>query len=96
LDSGADIVIIALDELSKEHSLYLANILRNRGYRTEIDYYHTTLKPQFRFAERLNALFIIIIGEEERINKSITIKNTKRKTQETIKEEKLLDYLKEH
>src|SRR5690606_31400197 len=95
LDTGADIVIAALDETAKDDSILLANRLRNAGYRTEIDYYHTTLKHQFRFAERRQAKFIIIIGEEERNRAVLTVKNTAERTQVTIKEEKLLEYLKE-
>ncbi|MFA7434745.1 MAG: histidine--tRNA ligase [Bacilli bacterium] len=95
LDKAADVVLIALDEESKLYSLNLANKLRMNGYYADIDYFNTTMKQQFKLSDRLNAKFIIIIGEEELANNSLTIKNTKTKEQITIKEYMLLEYLKE-
>lgn len=96
LEKKTDIVIIALDETSKLHSLKLANILRDNNYSSEIDYINLTMKQQFKLADRLNSKFIIIIGEEERLNNQLTIKNTINKTQEIINEKEIIVYLKEN
>ena len=96
LDRIADIVLIALDDEAKLHSLKLANTLRANGYFAEIDYINTTMKQQFKLSDKLNAKFIIIIGEDELKSESLTIKNSKTKLQETIKETELLEYLKEN
>ena len=96
LDRIADIVLIALDDEAKLHSLKLANTLRANGYFAEIDYINTTMKQQFKLSDKLNAKFIIIIGEDELKSESLTIKNSKTKLQETIKETDLLEYLKEN
>ena len=96
LKPDADIIIIALDDLSKVHSLKLANYLRQHNYYVELDYKNITLKQQFKLADRMNAKFIIIIGEEERLNNKLTVKNTYTKTQDTIEERNLLEFLKEN
>ena len=75
---------MGLDDLSKENALVLANYLREQGISCEIDYVSTAMKSQFKSAERANAKYIGIIGEDERNNKTITVKNTISKTQETI------------
>ncbi|HQC89293.1 MAG: histidine--tRNA ligase [Bacilli bacterium] len=95
LDSGLVVAVIGLDEASKEKSLQVASLLREAGYRCELDYAKTALKPQFRLADRAGAGAIVIIGEEERKNNVLTVKNAKTKNQETIPEENLLAYLKE-
>lgn len=96
LNRSADVVLIALDDESKLYSLNLANVLRTNGYYADLDYLNTTMKQQFKLSDRLNAKFIIIIGEEELNSNTLTIKNTKTKIQETIKESNLLEYLKEN
>ena len=52
---------------------------RQGGYRCELDYAKTALKPQFRLADRAGAGAIVIIGEEERKNNVLTVKNAKTK-----------------
>ena len=96
LGNNADVVLIALDEESKQYSLKLANTLRMNGYYADLDYLNITMKQQFKLSDRLNAKLIIIIGEEELKTNTLTIKNTVTKTQETIQEIKLLEYLKEN
>lgn len=89
------VTIMGLDDISKEKSLILANLLRNNEIIVEMDYINTSMKTQFKLADRTNAKFIIIIGEEERNNNVVTIKNTITKTQETVKDIDVLSYLKE-
>jgi len=88
-----DILIISLDSESKLLSLDIANNLRMKDYRVEIDYKNYKMKQQFKLADKLNPQYIIIIGEEERKQKLISIKNTKTKIQETIKQDSLITYL---
>ena len=47
----------------------------------------------FKLAERVNAKYIIIIGEEERNTKIYTVKNTENRTQEKVKLEDLVKYI---
>jgi histidyl-tRNA synthetase len=95
LDERLVVAVIGLDPDAKAKSLKLASVLREAGYRCELDYDHTTLKQQFRFAERIGADTLVIIGEEEMKNKTLTVKNALTKQQETILEENLMAYLKE-
>lgn len=96
LENTADVVLIALDEESKQYSLKLANTLRMNGYYADLDYLNLAMKQQFKLSDRLKAKFIIIIGEEELKTNTLTIKNSETKNQETIKEVNLLEYLKEN
>lgn len=95
LEPVADVVIIALDDAAKLYSLKLINTLRENNFYAEIDYVNTTMKQQFKLSERLNAKYLIIVGEEELKNKTLTVKSSLDKTQETISEENIIKYLKE-
>lgn len=96
LKEKTKIVLIALDPVSKIQTLVLADSLRKKGYEAELDYFNYNLRPQFKLADRLHPDFIIIIGEEERSKKQLTIKNKIANTQDTILEEELFTYLKEN
>lgn len=96
LQKSADVVLISLDKNSKLYSLNLARTLRENGLYVDLDYKATNMKPQFKLSDRLNAKFIIIIGEDELKSKTVSIKNTTIKEQVTIEDTKILEYLKEN
>ena len=58
-----------------------------------MEYASFSLKSQFKLADRVNARFIIIIGEEERINNVYTVKDKKLNTQENVNENDILKYI---
>ena len=94
LDNSTDLFIMGLDEESKVIALNLANKLRQLGIKTELDYASISMKSQFKTAERLNAKYIAIIGEEERLKKVVNLKNTLTKEQITISQDDLMKYIK--
>jgi len=73
-NASTDFAILAMDDESKTESIKLANLLRKCGKTVELDYVNTTLKPQFKLSERINAKTVLLIGEEERRNRTITWK----------------------
>lgn len=95
LEASADIVLIGLDEKAKEKTLLYANKLRMAGFYAEMDYVNINLKPQFKLSDQLQAKYLIIIGEEELNNKVLTVKNNTTKEQESIPEDRMIDYFKE-
>lgn len=82
--TGAEVMILALDEVSKLEALRLAHVLRNKGIITEIDYKHLAMKQQFKLADRLLPQYLLIIGQEERKQQIISIKDTTEKQQQQI------------
>lgn len=91
--TNVEVFIMALDEVSKVESLRLANFLRKLGLVVEIDYVNYNMKNQFKLSDRLNAEFILIIGESERQNNEIAVKNVKEKSQINVNIKELLKYL---
>ena len=87
------VVVMGLDEESKLESLKLADELRKAGIEAQIDYNSCTMKAQFKLADRLQAKYIVIIGEEERISGVYTVKNTVLKTQEKVDRKEIINYV---
>jgi len=74
-----------------EKSIEITNKLRNSGINTEL-YLNpeTKLDKQLKYADRKGIPFVVIIGPEEIKNKTITIKNLKKKSQKTVPQKDLL------
>jgi histidyl-tRNA synthetase len=47
------------------------------------------------FAEKLGVPYTIIFGQKEAIENSVIVRNMQSRSQETVKQAKLLEYLKE-
>ena len=55
--------------------------MRQKGIRTDIDYLGRSLKAQMRFADKLGARFVLILGEDELRNGSVTVRDMARSEQ---------------
>ena len=81
--SVADILIIPMVE-NLEEPIKLATKLRNTGVNTEIYLNNKKLKAKFKYADKLEIPYVIVLGEDEINAKEITLKDMK-----TGEEEKL-------
>ena len=68
--------------------------LRNLGIKVVCETLRRSMRSQMREANKCNADFAIIIGEEEFANKTIQIKNLSEGKQESIKYHKPITYFK--
>lgn len=72
--SMAEVLIIPMiEDLTKP--IQLATDLRNLGIKTEIYLNNKKLKAKFKYADKLKIPFVIVIGEDEIFNNTVTIKN---------------------
>ena len=90
-----DCYVIPISENEKDFSIDIVNDLRLNGFIVETDYNSRNIKSNFKNADRLNSKFIIIVGEEEKNTKVLTIKNNETKEEYKIKMDKLIDFLDE-
>lgn len=77
-----DYYIIPMD--TEVECLKLANIIRNKGYKVIIEMNKKKISKCFDFANKENIPNVIVVGENEIKNNTITIKNMKDSTQKTI------------
>lgn len=90
---GLDAYIMCLDESARMYAFKILTQLRAYGYRCDMDMLQRSFKAQFKAVDRSHAKFALIIGEDERKNHLITIKNIEKKTQESISQDDLIEYL---
>ncbi|MGI8951431.1 MAG: histidine--tRNA ligase [Chitinophagaceae bacterium] len=92
VQTGTQILFFNLGEAEVKQSFKLMQQLRNRNIGCEIYPEQTKFDKQFKYAERKKILYAIIIGSKELLEKNCTIKNLKTGEQQTILQEKLIDF----
>ncbi len=65
LDKGVDFFLAGLGKAAEEKVFTLAWQLRQEGFSVALDYEGRSLKAQMKLADRENAHFAVIVGEEE-------------------------------
>ena len=89
---GTQVLFFNLGEAESKTAFSLMQQLRNKGVRCEMFHEQAKFDKQFKYAEKKNIPFIIIIGEKELTEKTCTIKNLTTSLQETISTNNLLSY----
>ena len=87
-NQSIDIYFIPLDTLSRDELFYVMNKLSGYNISCEIGF-ADNLKNQLKKANRLNAKRVVIIGEEERENRTAQYKNMLTRHQDVVPINKL-------
>ena len=90
-----DVYIFSAEDEQKPYVLSLSNDLRLAGFNVEIDYNGKSFKSNFKQADKVNARYIIIIGEEEVESKLLTVKDNETKEEHKVKLDKIIEFLDE-
>jgi len=88
------VLVTIFDEDTKKASLEITNKLRSAGINTEIFFDSGGLKRQFKYANKKNIPFVVIIGPDEILINEISLKNMSSGEQTNTTIEKLIDTLK--
>lgn len=75
MKQGIDCYLAALGADAQDYTVGLLQKLRLAGFSAERDYLNRKLKAQFKAADRLNAKFVAVLGDDELKNNKITVKN---------------------
>jgi histidyl-tRNA synthetase len=89
---GTQVLFFNLGEKESKNAFELMQQLRSNGVRSEL--YHETVKfdKQFKYAEKKNIPYVIIIGSKETDEKTCTIKNLLQSVQQTIPQQELINF----
>ncbi len=70
-----DIFIATADKTAQTKALHLAKTLRESSFYAEIDIVERSLKTQLKYADKINAKFLLVLGEKEFSEKKAEMKN---------------------
>ena len=86
--SISDVLIIPMVE-DLTVPIKVANILRNNGINTEIYLNNKKLKAKFKYADKLEIPYVIVIGEDEIEKQVVKLKNMQTGEEKEIELEKM-------
>jgi histidyl-tRNA synthetase len=82
--SYTDIYIIAMNKQADLYAFKLAHNFRHTNFRTELNVEHKSMKSAIKAAVKKEALYAVIIGDQEVKTKTVTIKNLKTEEQQVV------------
>ena len=91
-DEFLDFYIIPVDLNEKAYPLNILNMLRMNGFNGDMDYMNRSLKSCFKYCDKINPKYIIIIGEDEVNSKVLSVRKNETKEEYKIKEDEIIDF----
>ncbi len=88
---GTQVLFLNLGETESKVAFSLLQQLRQKGIRSEIYHESSKFDKQFKYAEKKNIPYVVIIGEEELKNNSCKLKDIRNGEQQTLTTEQLLN-----
>ncbi len=87
------VLVTVFDEVFITESARAAAMLRSAGIKTALFPEAARLNKQFKYADRIGARYVIVLGPDEIANGMVTIKDLKTGEQETVPRELAVDTL---
>ncbi len=84
-DDNVDVFIAVMGDRAKAFGLKLCRELRQKGIAAEMDTLARNIKGQFKYADRLNAKYTLVIGENELEKGVVSLKDMRKSQQREIK-----------
>jgi histidyl-tRNA synthetase len=84
IEQGVDCFIVSLGEEAKDYAVKLLHNLRQVGISSEKDYLDRKVKGQFKAADRYEAKYVAVIGDNELLENKINLKDMSTGEQEEI------------
>lgn len=86
-------VYVASNTENENYVIKFVNSLRRKGFRVDSDLMSRSLKSQFKYADKIGAKFVIVIGDDEINENKISIKNMETGEQIKVWSNDVAEYL---
>ena len=90
-----DVYVANMGKEGADEALRQINLLRKEGIKAEKDYMGRSLKAQMKYANKINARYVVVLGEEEVKSGRIKVKDMNSGSEEEISLDALTGYMKE-
>ncbi len=94
-ESFEDVLIMPIG-IEYDYPNIIAKTLRNSNIKASVYYGNKNIKQMMKYADKINAKYSLILGEEEINSKLLTLKNMKTFEQFKLKEEDVIKFIKEN
>ena len=85
--------VAGLDVAGRRAAFALANELRQAGISADVDHAARSVKAQFKYAGKIGARYVVVIGADELASGEYTVKHMSDSSSERVPREKIVSYL---
>ena len=82
---GIDVFMVTIGERADKKAMELAYKLRKNSISVDIDHLNRSIKAQFKYSNKINSSYTIVIGDDELDNDVVSLKNMETGDQQEIK-----------
>lgn len=93
-DNEVTVYLAPMGEMEAKKCFELCNALRQNGYVADTDYMGKSIKAQFKYADKINAKYVAVIGSSELESNSVKFKRMADGVETLVSFDKILDFLK--
>ena len=93
MEEGADAFVVALGDEAKDEAFCLLAELRDAGLSARMDYAGRSMKSQMKQADKANARYALILGEDELAKGVVTVRDMESSGQEQVAREDIVNKL---
>lgn len=90
-ENRVDVFVAVMGDAAKSFGIKLCRELRLKGVVAEMDTLSRNIKGQFKYADRLNAKYTLVIGEDELSKGVVSLKDMEKSEQREIKIEDIYE-----
>jgi histidyl-tRNA synthetase len=90
-----DVFIVSLGEQARQQSLFWLQKIRQAGIKADADSLKRSIKAQFREANRQNARFVLVLGDDEIVREEFSVKLMDQGEQISVSFEQVIGFLKQ-
>jgi histidyl-tRNA synthetase len=88
---GIDVFIVTMGERAYKKAIELSYELRKNSISADLDHLNRSVKAQFKYANKINSSYTIVIGDNELDNNSVSLKNMETGNQKQIKLDSIVE-----
>lgn len=93
MEEGADAFVVAMGDEAKDEAFCLLAELRDAGLSARMDYAGHSMKSQMKQADKANARYALILGEDELAKGVVTVRDMESSGQEQVAREDIVNKL---
>ncbi len=91
VDNYLDVYFVTIGEKARDKAMVMLKDFRDKGLKTTMDYTDRSVGSQMKAADRLQAKYSIILGEDELNKNRVTLRNMESGNEQEIAFEQVLD-----
>ncbi len=89
-----DVFLAVMDDKYEDQAIKILNRIRRAGIKADKDYNGRSAKAQMKYADKLGARIVLLLGEDEMQQGTITVRNMDSKAQSQIQQDVLIEAIK--